>query len=108
MRGRGTTWRTLVAAMRRAETAAAVQDRTAACERLAVDLDGGIGGSAIAAIIATPPGPARELELAKWARRIVDGPDRIAIVIDDGFGPDEMKVLAQLHARVQGMRGGGR
>lgn len=62
--------------------------------------------AAIAAITATPAGPRRDREIATWAQRIAAGLGCIAVVIGDEFGPEEIEVLARLHARVQFERGG--
>jgi len=58
-------------------------------------VDGGLGEAAIAAIAALPPGPRRDLEATTWARRILNGPARMAFV----FPEDETAraAFAQLH-----------
>jgi hypothetical protein len=72
------TWTMRLAAMLKLELS------VIATEDAALALDGGLGLAAVAAISALPPGPRRNFELAMWARRIVDGPGRLAVV----FRPD--------------------
>jgi hypothetical protein len=64
-------------------------------EPLIVAIDGGLGELAIAAIAATPAGPARDLEAVKWARRAVDGSgDHVLTVITPGMSDDEIDAHA--------------
>lgn len=38
-------------------------------EKTAASIDGGLGMSAVAAVAACPPGPLRDLEIARWVAR---------------------------------------
>lgn len=64
-------------------------------EQLAITVDAGIGLLAQAAIAATPAGPARELEAARWARRAVEAAsDHVLTVIVPGMTDDEIDAHA--------------
>ena len=78
----------------------AVELHSIACEDLAVQLDGGLAGAAVAAISAVPAGPRRDMELALWTRRIAAGPMMLALVVDENFGENEIEILARLHVAV--------
>lgn len=73
-------------------------------EQHVVQIDGGIGDAAIAAITVVLPGPARELELARWAR-IAASTGRLAYVVDDRTTDDEIQALAELSRRARMLRG---
>jgi hypothetical protein len=80
--------------------------RRARQERVAVQIDGGIGLSAIAAVSALPRGPRRDLEVALWAKRIVDGPRTIAFTVEDFRENDpDLDAFADLHRAVLALDG---
>jgi hypothetical protein len=52
-------------------------------EEMAESIDGHFGSKMMAALLATPRGPARAFEAAKWARRAAAaGIDHVAVLID--------------------------
>lgn len=58
-------------------------------EALAVDIDGGLGQLAVAAIAAVPRGPARDVEVARWVRRALRSGERIATLLRPDMTDDE-------------------
>jgi len=70
-----------------------------ATEDAAVEIDGGLGLAAVEAIAALPPGPRRDFELALWARRIVDGPGRLAMVFRHDADDNTYEAYAALAYR---------
>lgn len=74
--------------------------RLLAAEKTAVSYDGGTGQIAVAAISALPPGPRRDLEVALWARRVIDGPGRFALLVHEGISDAELQAMVELHERV--------
>ena len=65
-------------------------------QRIAVDIDGGLGQLAMAAIVATPPGPARTVEAARWARRAHETVDQVVVLVEPGGGEDWVNAHAEL------------
>jgi hypothetical protein len=61
----------------------------------AVELDGGHGVAAVAVIAASPPGPARAFEVARW---IALAGERVAIVLSPGMADVERAAAAELQA----------
>jgi hypothetical protein len=72
-----------------------------ACDALGVELDGGFGPAALAAITAAPGGPQRDYQVAAWARRIAAGHHkRLAFVISPETTEADIEVIKLLYHRV--------
>ena len=79
-----------------ARALAAELDQVAAAERAATAIDRGIGVAAMAALLATPAGPARAVEAARWAERAAAAVDQVAVVVLPGAGADWIDAHTEL------------
>jgi hypothetical protein len=77
------------------------QERREAYERLCAQLDGGLGQLAVSAVAALPPGPARDFEIARWARRAVDNEAELAFLITGDMSDAEIAAMAENTVRVR-------
>lgn len=82
-------------------------ERTAALENIAVEIDRGWAGAAVAAIGAAPPGPQHEYEIAWWAKRIARESSCSAIVVPEDCSDERAIIIATLIVAVQIELGGG-
>ena len=94
--------RSRLAAMLHAELDAL--DLRSQCDRaetMAVGIDHGIGLSAIAAIAALPPGPARTVEARQWVQRAhARGIETIATLIVPNMTDAELDAVIELHTAI--------
>jgi hypothetical protein len=75
-------------------------------EKKALNIDGGLGMSAVAAVAACAPGPARELEIARWVARAKRRGGTIVTPMWPGMSEAEFLAVKDMTAALAEIREG--
>jgi pentose-5-phosphate-3-epimerase len=73
-------------------------------EELGVKIDGGIGQLAVAAVAATPAGPARKVEIRRWVRKIREAGGMLALLVDPKMSAEVYQATGELLEAVEAER----